>query len=211
MTEELLSIPVRDSGEPLLNPVRLCPRMIVVAVHGLSRRLQGLDEDECYLREGAARRLCGAAESLPEGHRLKIWEAHRPTEVQRRLFADYRNELRREHPDWADEKLEAETSLFVARPDDLAPHLCGGTVDLTVVGPDGKDLDMGTEYLVFDDRTPTESDLVSGAAKNNRHLLAEAMSRAGFVNYELEWWHWSYGDRYWAFKLQKPAAIYAPT
>ncbi|MBD3370263.1 dipeptidase [Candidatus Fermentibacteria bacterium] len=194
-----------------MNPARLCPHLVVIAIHDLSRKLQGLDENECYLREGAARRLCRAAELLPEGHRMKIWEAHRPTRVQRQLFADYLTKLRKEHPEWPEKKLESETSLFVARPNKVAPHLCGGTVDLTVVGPDGEDLDMGTEYLLFDDRTPTGSDLVSKAAKGNRKLLAEAMSRAGFVNYELEWWHWSYGDRYWAFKLRKPAAIYVPT
>jgi hypothetical protein len=25
-----------------------------------------------------------------------------------------------------------------------------------------------------------------------------------------EWWHWSYGDRYWAVVTGAPAALYAP-
>jgi D-alanyl-D-alanine dipeptidase len=32
----------------------------------------------------------------------------------------------------------------------------------------------------------------------NRTILAAATRAADFVNYPLEWWHWSYGDRYWA-------------
>jgi D-alanyl-D-alanine dipeptidase len=38
--------------------------------------------------------------------------------------------------------------------------------------------------------------------------LIDAMRAAGFVNYPTEWWHWSYGDRYWAYLLGKPAAIF---
>ena len=34
--------------------------------------------------------------------------------------------------------------------------------------------------------------------------MSRALSTAGFVNYPTEYWHWSYGDRYWAFaKRQK--------
>jgi D-alanyl-D-alanine dipeptidase len=40
--------------------------------------------------------------------------------------------------------------------------------------------------------------------------LAAALSAAGFVNYPTEWWHWSYGDRYWAMVTGEPAALYAP-
>jgi len=31
------------------------------------------------------------------------------------------------------------------------------------------------------------------------------------VNYPTEWWHWSYGDRYWAFVTGAPHALYGPT
>ena len=33
---------------------------------------------------------------------------------------------------------------------------------------------------------------------------------AGLVNYPTEWWHWSYGDRYWALLTGAPAALYGP-
>ncbi|WP_281286552.1 M15 family metallopeptidase [Herbidospora galbida] len=29
-------------------------------------------------------------------------------------------------------------------------------------------------------------------------MLGTALTEAGLVNYPTEWWHWSYGDRYWA-------------
>lgn len=34
------------------------------------------------------------------------------------------------------------------------------------------------------------------------------MTGAGFVNYPTEWWHWSHGDRYWAWSTRAPAARY---
>jgi len=36
------------------------------------------------------------------------------------------------------------------------------------------------------------------------------MAAAGFVNYPSEWWHWSYGDRYWAFTTGPSHARYGP-
>jgi D-alanyl-D-alanine dipeptidase len=48
-------------------------------------------------------------------------------------------------------------------------------------------------------------------ARQNRILLLEAMESTGFVNYPHEWWHFSYGDRYWAYVKGQPAAIYGPS
>ncbi len=47
-------------------------------------------------------------------------------------------------------------------------------------------------------------------ARYNRDLLAAAMDAAGFINYPAEWWHWSYGDRYWAFQTSRDTALYGP-
>ena len=73
---------------------------------------------------------------------------------------------------------------------------------------------MGTPI----DATPEDSD---GAcyfaarghptvARANRDLLASCLVAAGLVNYPTEWWHWSYGDRYWAFSTGSTAALYGP-
>jgi D-alanyl-D-alanine dipeptidase len=51
---------------------------------------------------------------------------------------------------------------------------------------------------------------ISDEARQNRKTLAAALEAAGLVNYPTEWWHWSYGDRYWAMTRQAPAAIYGP-
>jgi D-alanyl-D-alanine dipeptidase len=37
----------------------------------------------------------------------------------------------------------------------------------------------------------------------------DALTGAGLVNYPTEWWHWSFGDRYWAY-ASGSAARYGP-
>jgi D-alanyl-D-alanine dipeptidase len=36
------------------------------------------------------------------------------------------------------------------------------------------------------------------------------MQSHDFVNYPMEWWHFSYGDRYWAYHKKALQAIYGP-
>jgi len=40
--------------------------------------------------------------------------------------------------------------------------------------------------------------------------LIAALTGAGFTNYPSEWWHWSFGDRYWAVMQRESHAIYGP-
>ena len=54
----------------------------------------------------------------------------------------------------------------------------------------------------------TDSTAISAMAQTNRHILNRVLNEVGFVNYPTEYWHWSYGDRYWAFIKKQPAALY---
>ena len=49
---------------------------------------------------------------------------------------------------------------------------------------------------------------ITPEARQWRDVLCSALSTAGLVNYPTEWWHWSYGDRYWAVTTQSAAARY---
>ncbi|MFF7443167.1 M15 family metallopeptidase [Streptomyces sp. NPDC008122] len=57
---------------------------------------------------------------------------------------------------------------------------------------------------------PLNAPGLSDRARRNRDLLARTMGDAGFINYPAEWWHWSYGDRYWALITKADSAIYGP-
>lgn len=81
-------------------------------------------------------------------------------------------------------------------------------------------LEMGTAFDEVSERTAArffeeaaQQRRLSQAEEEclkNRRLLYYAMSEAGFASYEEEWWHFSYGDQFWA-KKNNCEAIYGPT
>lgn len=194
--DRITSIPAIESGEPLVD---LFSRDV-------------LTTGQQFAREGLADRLAVADAFLPVGVRLHVVEGLRPVESQQEIWDGYRAELERLHPDISDHDAHVLASRFVS-PIEVAPHVAGAAVDLTLIGAHGP-LDLGTPI----DATPEQSQgacffaatNISREARTNRSLLADVLSAAGLVNYPTEWWHWSYGDRYWAFLENHPTALYGP-
>jgi D-alanyl-D-alanine dipeptidase len=178
---------------------------------GLPRR--ATDDAYRHVRAGVAARLRMAGALLPDGLRLHVVEGYRPASVQRLYFESYRRLLLEQLPSLTPDESHRLASRFVA-PLDVAAHTSGAAVDITLIDAHGRQLDMGTAI----DATPEASDgacyfdarCITAAARANRALLAGCLTAAGLVNYPTEWWHWSYGDRYWAFTTGRPAARYGP-
>jgi D-alanyl-D-alanine dipeptidase len=64
-------------------------------------------------------------------------------------------------------------------------------VDLTLIRlATGAELEMGTAYDHFDSTAHTVN--ATGQVAVNRQMLVDAMAAEGFVNYENEWWHFSF-------------------
>lgn len=198
--------PPRDCGEALMDPTALSPKIAYRASY-LCQGLPGAME-RCLLRETVARKLREAADQLPDGYSILIFDALRPLSVQRAIYQDFRARFLREKPGIAEEELERLLSDFVAkpvkRPERPAPHTTGGAVDLTL-RKDGLPLDMGTG---FDDLTDlARTDALEGScppgleqARDNRRLLYHLMTSVELVNYSCEWWHYAYGERQWAVR-----------
>ncbi|SES41964.1 M15 family metallopeptidase [Actinokineospora terrae] len=185
------AVRVVDNGEPLV-PLPFAPEVLV--------------------RAGLARRLVLAGATLPAGVGLRVVDGHRSVVDQRAIIDDYTRELRTLHPDADEVELRRLSSRFVA-PVAVAPHVAGAAVDLTLVDRAGADLWLGTRI----DETPEQSAgacylhaEVDAEARRNRTLLADVLGGVGLVNYPTEWWHWSYGDRYWALMTGAAHALYGP-
>jgi zinc D-Ala-D-Ala dipeptidase len=199
-------IPVRDCGEDLVDLREL-------AFVTVDSRQADPDGAYALIRESVAWRLARAARLLPDGLRLLVTEGYRPLALQIKYFDAYADELRRANPDWPEDHLRTQTSRSLSPPE-IGPHVAGAAVDLTLCMASGNELDLGTPV----DASPEESDgacytdapNISAEARHNRRVLAAALSTAGLVNYPTEWWHWSYGDRYWALMTGAPAACYGP-
>jgi len=193
------------------------PRVCAVPVRDVGEPLTELDESfghsHALVRASVARRLVLARDELPQGVGLRVIAGYRTAAAQRAIISSYAAGLRIAHPAIGAAELERLTSRFVA-PLAVAPHVAGAAADLTLVDSAGRELDLGTPV----DATPEQSEgacyfdapQVSRLAQANRDLLARVLRGAGLVNYPTEWWHWSYGDRYWALMTGAPAALYGP-
>ena len=214
--------PLEECGEPLV-PSSLYPSRILVRNWYFGENLQ-YSMPECYLREGAYERLVTAAENLPRGWRLVVWDGWRPPKLQTKLFEILEARIAKEKPFLSPEAVREETSIFVALPSTdpmtVSGHCTGGAVDLSIADDKGRLLEMGG---LFDE--PTERsfsrhyedllgktgklDIKEQKALENRRLLISLMEEAGFSNYPEEWWHFDYGNRNWALRTGAPHALYS--
>ena len=199
-------VPVTESGERLVD-------LEAAGVMVFSDRKRDGNPSIALVREGVAERLRQASANLPAGFRFLGVEAYRPPALQELYFSAYEGRLRQRHPELDDAAVRRLASRFVSPPD-VAPHPSGAAIDVTLCTPGGEELDLGCRV----DATPEESagacftaaeDLPAEAAAN-RQVLVDALSSAGLVNYPTEWWHWSFGDRYWAMSTGAAAALYGP-
>ena len=81
---------------------------------------------------------------------------------------------------------------------------------------DGTPLAFGSEFdefapvsnlLHFED-AGDDADFDTLRNRDARRFLALSMTLAGFAPHPLEWWHWSYGDQWWAAYYGKSTAVY---
>jgi D-alanyl-D-alanine dipeptidase len=200
------AMPFQETGDPVLD-LREVPQL------RLDSRLADPAGSFAGLRAGTLDRLLTAQTTLPADVHLLVIEGFRPLRLQQKYFGDYADELRELYPDWTSERVRVEASKYVSPPE-VGPHCTGGAVDLTLCTTDGTELDLGTNVndspVASRNACFTAATGLSAEARRNRDLLVSALSAVGLVNYPTEWWHWSFGDRYWAAATGRPHALYGP-
>ncbi len=129
-----------------------------------------------FLREPVALALVRVQERLrrDQGLGLKIFDGYRPLSVQRKFWQIL--------PD----------PRFVADPRKGSRHNRGGSVDVTLVASDARDLDMGTGYDDFTEKAAHGFRILPAQVLENRRLLRSFMEKEGFVALESEWWHYDF-------------------
>jgi len=208
--KELLSIKSSDNRAALVSLSDYYPKGIVCS-YQKSDRHPWL-KDVFLARSGVAKRLKLAAKLLASrkpGYKLLVAYAYRHPLIQKRYFLKRRKELAIE-TGLSGEDLDELTHNFVAVPS-VAGHPCGAAVDLSIIGPKGL-LDMGTDIADFKEKNKiiNHSSYISNTQKRNRSLLRSVMLSAGFAPFNGEWWHFSYGDREWAYYYNRSHSLYTP-
>ena len=178
----------------------LCPDMIIESNYATPQNftgevVRGYLAQNAYMAKSPAQALCKVQmEAIKKGYTLKIFDGYRPVKAVS-FFQEwakkpetnpdiqaiyYPNYTRRELFDLG----------YIAT---KSSHSRGSAVDLSLVNlKTGKELDMGSEFDFFDERSHTASPLVTANQKHNRMLLKDLMETQGFKNFAQEWWHYSY-------------------
>ena len=210
---EVLAIPIIDCNEPLID-----------LKNQQQLRYGPPPENElttdCYtkIRKTVYEKLCLAQDDLPNGWYFRIYEGFRSVAVQTMLFEQMYQKIATQYSYKNNIELFHETTRLVSPVKNLdgsiniPAHNTGAAVDIEIVDENDQLIDMG---MAAKDWMDVEPDLclsnyqkLDEITKQNRKILFDVMTAHEFVNYSTEWWHFSYGDRYWAFHKKQRHAIY---
>jgi len=141
--------------------------------------LPGYLANRAFLRREAAAALARVQRDLrPQGLGIKVFDAYRPVRATLAMV-DWTQRVNR--PDLLKDGYIASRSR----------HNLGLAIDCTLIDlATGRELDMGTPFDTFSTAAHTAN--ASGQVALNRQKLKTAMEKEGFVNYDQEWWHFSF-------------------
>lgn len=181
-------------------------------------RIDGYNAPMCILSREAAEGLRRTQQQLLQrGYTLKVYDCYRPQRAVDDFVAWARNlgdqRMKAEFYPHVDKSTLFRDGYI----DDHSGHSRGSTVDLTLVklpavptrayAPDDPlinctatvfarfpedSIDMGSGFDCFDPMAHTLDPRIQGEQLQNRLLLKDVLESEGFVNYEYEWWHFTY-------------------
>lgn len=210
---EILAIPIKENNEILVDL-----RSQNIIKFGPSPEIPN-NTDYTKMRESVYKKLVEAQSMLPNGLKFCLYEALRSISLQELLFKERYNKVKKLNPSWSHDEIFLETTRLVSPvintdgSRNIPPHSTGAAIDIYLIDAKDQVIDMGirTEDWMQDldgSLSITHSTKISLEAQNNRKIMNTVLSKAGFINYQTEYWHWSYGDRYWAYFKNEPYALY---
>ncbi len=212
--------PIYENGERLvaLNRFSNILRLRIDPTY-FRRGIPGAIPD-IYVRESVLLKIEKALNMLPKNMELVIWDGWRSLTTQQVLFDMFKSSISSKNPNLPEEELIKRTSVYVSLPSSDStqppPHNTGGAIDLTVAYRGGDLLKMGTDFDDFTEKARTVFFEQNNSAltereiiwRENRRLLYAIMTEVGFTSYPEEWWHFDYGDQFWANMTGSPHAVY---
>ena len=193
MGENTLSIE-SIPGHPDFHPLGAIPGVRVDLRYATPGNFVGADmyspHDCAWLHRDAAESLRRAAGFLARRRgdaALLVLDALRPQRVQERMWAALEG---------------TELTQYLAHPARGSIHSFGMAVDVTIVDAAGRELDMGTGFDDLSERSHPALEaqhlargILLPTHVENRKLLRDVMSEAGWRGINSEWWHFDGGER----------------
>ena len=199
--------------------------------------VDGYEVPSCILTRPTAEALQRAQrEFLEEGYSLKVYDCYRPQRAVDDFVAwaqDIPDQRMKAEFYPREDKTKTFDDGYIA---EKSGHSRGSTMDLTLVPLPAKPepvyvpgqplvdcaapvadrfpddtIDMGTGYDCFDTLAHTLDPRIQGEQLKNRLFLKDGLEKQGLVNYENEWWHFTYQpetypDTYFDFPVN-PSAL----
>ena len=177
-----------DDGRPILLTAELIDIRLVVPdieiyqIFGTPENFTGqvlYQRSVPVLQIRTARKLKLAAEKFAaDGYKIKIYDCYRPKSVQFILYDIVQN------------------SSYIANPYNSASnHNRAAAVDMTLIGPDGVELDFPSPMHTFTKLVYRDSrDKWTEEQRRNVDYMTDIMTSCGFKIIRSEWWHFSDTD-----------------
>lgn len=187
-----------ENGEPLVDMRIACPSIRILRPQTVP-----------FVRKTVAEMAERAAQSLPNGVYLSLWDAFRYLDRQRKIYEWMTQCALEVWPELPLPALRRRVNRWVAPWDQPAPpgHCTGAAIDVILVNEANEELDVVSPYTRFI-AAPTYTNHLTDEAHGNRTLLVETMLAVGFSNCRDEFWHYSYGDAGWAVREGRDTCFY---
>ncbi len=162
----------------------------------VGKKIAGYHAPVAILSRPAAAALAKAAAAAGrQGYLIRVFDAYRPQKAVDH-FVNWAVDLgdQRNKPGFYPEvdKSRLFKDNYIAA---KSGHSRGSTLDLTLVDRrSGLELDMGTPFDFFGDKSHHGSARITKTQEENRNLLKAIMESSGFKPYPEEWWHYTLVD-----------------
>lgn len=203
----IISIFVAHSGNEEINPIYDNSEFVIIneeipeiltelryytSFNFIGEKIEGYEEPVAIIKREAIENLRKASDYFyKDGYVLKIWDSYRPLKAVEQ-FVEWKNNNDTKMKDYFFPN-KTKTQLFDENYiSNYSSHSRGCTIDITLVKKStGLEVDFGTNFDFFDEKSYTEYTHITDKQKEMRQYLKTIMEKNGFENLPNEWWHYT--------------------
>jgi D-alanyl-D-alanine dipeptidase len=173
----------------------------------IGSRIDGYNAPVAILTVEAAEALKKACEIFyQKGYIVTIYDAYRPQKAVEHFvrWSEDESDTRMKEIYYPNLHKSYLIGNFISS---KSGHSRGSTVDMSLLDLEGKEVDMGGYFDLFDSLSYYENSKITDIQRENRKLLREVMVECGFIPSNGEWWHFRldnepYPDTYFDFDVE---------